>query len=1023
MAETPRDDARREVLATRFERIRRRLKMVPVLHALGFVVSEKSPLDADGYMNCGGARFSTHEVAVNLNSGRWFEALTGDEGNLIDLVCRQLEIEGDPLTKAEHAMDYLESMVGKDKRILPATVEPLAPERIAYLHAKLKGEPLKRLCAVTGLTTETLRQYRIGFKTHAKGTYYLIPIPDADGVVRAMRGVNTETWDSYALWHGPTGGALSRASRLYGIDELARDEAKAVIICSGEFDRLRLQQDRGPSGYLALACPMQFREEWIASLKGRQVRVVATNEKEAAEWSRTMIPALESARRQGILAGLSFTVLAVPICEMLRDNFTFTNLLTVIEKAKELGAVKKEAEPGLPMQLADLSHVEDPAVCDHRVSVDVTVAGESSVVFSAPSAFRVVHCSQTDRGKCCICQGEQFTIPLGSAESLEACGSKASEVTAALQRRCCPFGARPRIEVTGKINFREVVLRPYSMTAADRMPRVGETVGRCEHHAYLAIRAGGVQALEPCGYKAVGWVRTHPRTSAQTLIIEDLERIPEPYERYDPAVHRDVLERLRALGPKTILDDLSNHLTRMPARRDLLSIMLLSYCTPLALNFQGERIRGWLNAVIVGDTATGKSRTFELLAEAAGVGYLFTCQTGRRTGLLYTITRGANSNWHCQAGMLPLASRKILAIEEAQVFPREDLRRMGEAIDTGQMDVGMAARDRYETKTRVIFLANALRDKPLSAYRQGCAALADLFPAPFLRRFDLAAVVQSPENADYNAAHRPTGDAKVKPGDLSALVYWCWSRTDNQILFSHDATQATLDIASKLSGRFGRSDEIPLLHPAVARFTLARLGCAWAMLSVSSPDFNSVEILPQHLALAEELLTSLYSAKSCALDQYNLEAGARQTADLTAATTAELARRILVKPLDALQGGGELSRILALLSLDSPMSTGDLESRGAGGERAVAAHLGWLARTSLITGDSAHGYVLTPRGTRVLALLERDHKPAYAAILIAREGLRGGSEDGGRDTRLGRGTDATDTGNGAGAAVPCGPNA
>ena len=75
------------------------------------------------------------------------------------------------------------------------------------------------------------------------------------------------------------------------------------------------------------------------------------------------------------------------------------------------------------------------------------------------------------------------------------------------------------------------------------------------------------------------------------------------------------------MTPQEIADDLAVHVTRIYERPDLHLGVLMVLCSPLGFDFPGEgQIRGWLTAIIVGDTGTGKTTVSEGFFNFARIG-------------------------------------------------------------------------------------------------------------------------------------------------------------------------------------------------------------------------------------------------------------------------------------------------------------------------------------------------------------------------------------------------------------------
>ena len=596
--------------------------------------------------------------------------------------------------------------------------------------------------------------------------------------------------------------------------------------------------------------------------------------------------------------------------------------LTKVSEAPSY-ALPTEDEDVEPLKLQKLQQIEDPANTDRRVQVPLAIDCELTTAFASPSKFKIAYCPKIKSGECAICFDKDLTIPAGDAAHIDACGANEQKMRALLARRACKYGARCQPEIVEKATYRECLIKQHHnrmIVRDDGRPGMVQIDGQYEketsHHAYIKIPDTSCESFKPRGYMATGWIRTHPATSMQTLVVEHVDPIPEPYEHFDLDAHRvEQLTRLSGLGWAEIVKDLIEHRTRIYDRQDLMLVTLLTYLSPLHLHFNGEAIRGWLTAAVVGDTAVGKSRTFEVLSGMIGFGDIFSCQTGKRTGLSHAILKGNGIEWRVQPGLHPANTRKILCVEEAQALAREEVRSLAESMERGVLQVGKAASATYETKTRLIFNANPLNDRPLDTYPYGIHALRDLFTPPFIRRLDIAMCVRRSEVNEAGFNREPSNETpQVSADDLRALVCWAWNLKPDQIEFSRTVTNSVLNAATSLSSRFGQADDIPLCLATVARFSVARIAAAFAVLDVSaSPDFRTVSVEEQHVEAATAFLTRLYTHPDCGLDRWSFESRRRVSLDDYPLLANLFTARLDLKNPDSIEGNNRFAWVVNAL--------------------------------------------------------------------------------------------------------------
>jgi DNA replicative helicase MCM subunit Mcm2 (Cdc46/Mcm family) len=216
-------------------------------------------------------------------------------------------------------------------------------------------------------------------------------------------------------------------------------------------------------------------------------------------------------------------------------------------------------------------------------------------------------------------------------------------------------------------------------------------------------------------YQATGRVVTAYRDQQPTMLIDTIERLEEDYQGFSVKKYRLSLEKLREMTPREIADDLAVHVTRIHERPDLHLGVLMVLCSPLGFDFPGEgQIRGWLSAIIVGDTGTGKTTVSEGFFNFARIGSRVSGMTASRTGITYGCEHDERRGWRIKAGVLLKMNRQALIVDEAQDIAQEELKTMAEGIDTGLLRIDKIQNKIFESRTRVIFGCNPKHPKQAS---------------------------------------------------------------------------------------------------------------------------------------------------------------------------------------------------------------------------------------------------------------------------------------------------------------------
>lgn len=855
---------------------------------------------------------------------------------------------------------------------------------MALRHGELK--------ALTGIRGDFAEFHGIGYVKRGimddQGGWVL-PIPDADGSIRSLRFIGKNLKSQWAKFGKRSD--IDRTPKLFGIHGIT-PEADVIVLCEFEFDRLLILQERKRREVTALSLTgLNYKREWNKHFAGKHVVICMTATKEASAYAQNVIaPRLNHDVESGSIKSLKLITLPLSgfdedrtFCDWMRQSGGWTQFENLIQQTPTWVAPNRSEPIVEAKKLHSFAEIDDPANVDKRVEVPISITGETSVVYDSVGAFRVSHCNEINAGRCEHCVGKTFEIGPGRAEHIASCNASEWEREHVQQRICCPFNKKPGVETLKKYTFREVIAMGYRPRIVDRASSEERAdLPAAERTIYIRIPDGEPKPLEPRGYTAIGWVRTNPKTSHRTMLVESLTPIEECHESYNIENSRPALEKMKKLGWEAIVKDLTKHRTRIFGQDEILLMVLLTYCSPLQIDFNGELIRGWINSVIVGDSGVGKSKVFEMVSAMIGVGDIFQCSTGKRTGLAYSIIQN-RAKWVCQAGIYPRNSRKILCVEEAQKMANGEIDSIAVAMDAGTMVVEAVARGSYETKTRLLMLCNPPEGRTLSSYLHGCESIRDLFLPMFIRRVDCAAFIRATDKlSEFNRRHTPNSVAEIEPDELRQLVLWAWTRKSDQVVFHNDTTDRILESAKELSRKFGQCTDIPLICPSDVRKTVARIAAAWACLDVSSDDFGTVVVLPKHAESAVVFLTRLYSSRDCSLDNYSAVARRRTGLDDFPLILKELEKRLARKT-----EGVSLAKILSAIGRGQAFRAQELATLGDCSSDFASDVVSLLNRYSLASKHNDDRIVATPKFGRAMKKLEQDRPDIYALINVGGNGM------------------------------------
>lgn len=751
---------------------------------------------------------------------------------------------------------------------------PIKEKLVKRWQANLNDEVLRYLREKRGLSDDTIRKYQIGWDV--KRQRNAIPIRDERGNLVNVRLHNAKK-DPKIINYTEGRWKYGSPARLYGLNELVKYKGKQVIITEGEWDRLLLQQENLMAVTSTHGCSV-FRPEWIPFFKGRDVVVIYDCDREGqAAVHKILLKAFrnsEISSIKNVLLPLKGDKNDKDITDYLhKRGFTGADLQRMIDETP-VHRYEDEKEEEETIQLDSFTEIESKELIDKKVRCEITVCGETSEAFHAVEQFRVSFCNKLKKGECFDC-AEPITVPRGSQEYIGSCMSTNVQLIAMLRAFCCRYGQKPALEIMKRTTVKEFFCHQKVSRISQRQTKSGEISqlidGKQQELLEKRVYFLSSDHPKPGNYMATGWVKSHPKTQQVTLLIESLEPMEDDFERFRAEDNRELLQAFRAIPFEEKIVELRENITRVYERDDILTAVLLTYCSPRWLYFNKRLIRGWLVSVILGDAGSGKTQTYQRIAEYISVGDTLSGLTASRTGLAYALVEHKQKGWQVRVGRYPANSRKLLVVDEVQFIKGWDLRAISKAMEEGFLQIDRVQSRGYESQTRLILIGNPRKDAVMDDFSFGCDALEMVFPPTVIRRTDLVVFANYGDIKDLsfiNKRYERDGASRVTPGMLRAAVFWAWNLKPDQIEFAVEATDLCLKKAVELSEAFGYATKVPLVTISDARNKLARTAAAFAVLDVSSnEDFSRLLVMPEHIFAASMFMEELYSAENCQLDE------------------------------------------------------------------------------------------------------------------------------------------------------------
>lgn len=552
-----------------------------------------------------------------------------------------------------------------------------------------------------------------------------------------------------------------------------------------------------------------------------------------------------------------------------QENGQLKPLIDATEEfVPELSQEYNDDSPPEPLELTQAIHAR---VTGKRIAVKAVVSVMDTSPYIVPKDLHIV--CERDQKFCALCpvnldDKNDFVVAPESPAILEFVNcTKDAQIHIAksavgIPRQCksCDFHAStfynvedarisPQLEITNR--------------SADRVMQPAYCIG------------DGMELNE--SYDLTGRMFPNPKTQQSTLLISKYNTTQDALSTYSC----DNLEALAAFWPRewsveglqekldTIYSDLEANVTRIFQRRDLHLAVDLAYHSPLFFRFDGKTIKGWIETLILGDSAQGKS---EVACGSDGNGGLrahynlgakVECKNASVAGLLGGCQQ-MGSRWFVSWGIIPTHDKRLVILEELKGASQDVIGKLTDMRSSGIAEIPKIEKRRTHARTRLIALSNPRSDMKLSQYNFGIEAIKELIGGlEDVRRFDFAVLVSGEEidAAQLNILQKNRPQVEhVYTGDLCrSLVLWSWTRNKDEIQFEPAAIELILSESTALCEMF--TDAIPLVDRGSMRYKLARMAASLAARTFScSEDFRTLIVYPCHVEYVVAFLRRIYSS-------------------------------------------------------------------------------------------------------------------------------------------------------------------
>lgn len=907
---------------------------------------------------------SVESMNININTGRFYCHacdIGGDEYEFYRIVNGYEKADFKRMVLDLEEKYGIRPQSEKEKSLSNSLIENFEEEATEYISDKevqkfhkillQSNKMLHFLLNKRGLRRETIEKYKIGYDVER----ITIPIYDSHGRCVNIRRYLPESKGKAKMISYKQG---SGSARLYPIENLNND---MILLTEGEMDCL-LANQMGYNAITTTGGANTWKKVWNPLFKDKTVYICYDIDRAGVAGAEKIARNLHDIAKQ-------IKIIKLPIIDPpdgdITDYFvslghTKEDLDLVIDKAPIFTPEneKPENDNSKPVKV-HLSEASKAKYIDRKIEMDVMVSGKDIGPYGYPKKVKI-NCSPDNGNKCATCMmgvnaGERVVyfqkddrILLQLIDCTDSQQRGIIKRKAGIPKTCNAFN----MEILEQGNIEEVLLQPeldFSNEDREYTTRIAYVIGH-GLKANMSYRMNGMTITDP-RYQYVTHLISEAKPSQDN--ISSFRMTPEKHERlkiFQPTRGQTVDEKFA-----DIYNDLTHNVTHIYGREDVLTAIDLVYHSVLSFKFQDQFIpRGWVEALIIGDTRTGKSETAQAIMNHYKLGEFVTGENTTYAGLIGGMQQ-TQKRWFVSWGKIPLNDRRLVVIDEASGLSKEAIGNMSGVRSSGIAEIVKIHQERTHARTRLLWISNTRTGRALREYGYGVEAVKELIGKnEDIARFEFVVSCAS-EEVSMDLINKPMSEMKQVPHiytyDLcKQLVLWAWSRTPEQICFTDEAVKLILELAKRMAKDF--VSEIPLVEGANQRIKLARMAVAAACRMYSTKDGENVIVKPEHVEFVYNFLMQIYKKHS--LGYWELSQQIREQ--------EQIAAQAHDKVVKFLKQNQDVARVF--LQYNSIVSK-DLEDLCDLDCQTVRRFLKFLAKNGMI-GKSSRGYKKQPAFIKIL---------------------------------------------------------
>jgi 5S rRNA maturation endonuclease (ribonuclease M5) len=815
----------------------------------------------------------------NTSTGLWkcFSGNCGAQGDVIDFFFYATKAKGKAEAIRQLAVDL-------------KIIEDLSDDLIDGLEHALWSVPqiLQRAEDDFGVTGETLKRYRIGFRfdPQTKEAHFCIPIRGESGAWEDIRRYNRKYEPKIKAWKTGHGGC-----RVFPIDVLRKHDA--LVVFEGEKDCMRAQEFgisnaisfTGGAGNLPETASQLFRD--------KIVYLCYDVDKAGIEGAEKV------ARRLSPIAKQVFVV-RIP-SENLPDNGDFsdwanlgrtmTDWKALLDDADEIRSLPGQRFDERPLENGEILDVEFRDILDNKglygkpIRFLARAVGSSVGLpnYQVPTKV-MLDCPMNQKGLCKNCALQNWpadtkpwdsTIDYRTESSLRLFRCTDFQQNQAIRD---VFGIHPKCTVVQIASTERQPVQHLLLSNSCELNMMRE-----QYNGEFTAFYHGVPLTDNRDYWFTGYVQADPKTQATVLNIMTAQPARNAIETF--TINEDTTEALEFFRPKpgvtikehldwlhTLIEEDIGIWGQHPMQQAFLEAIFS------VLKFKvGEREidNGWVEILLIGDTGLAKSTVALRIMRMINIGEYLNGETVSAAGIIGGIEyrdKVAVMKW----GAFPRNDQGFVVLDEVDAMQKRHKDVTGQL--TAMRSTGIAKVTKIESaetpaRVRTVWITNPQECKAIASFNGACRAISGIIE----NRADVARFTKAYAVANENVTVDTITQARQRHQHPIARKHWntlailTWSLKPDQVLFTPAAQHYLREQTKILTEKY--HDSIPLLEKGRAMDKLAKLSIPIAVLCGSFREVNGLLTLivdQVHCAYCIGHLQQTYDDQAMGYDNYSI---------------------------------------------------------------------------------------------------------------------------------------------------------